>query len=111
MARGKRKYNDMADRLISNSYLEYCCDSVETPCWLWMRKRSPSSGYGQLNIWNGSRTKTLSAHVVSFQTFKGRKIRAGYVCAHQCNIKHCINPDHLKEQKQSTNIRYYHQTK
>ena len=58
-------------------------------CWIWMRALGPT-GYGQ--CWNG--TYMEGAHRCSFRAFKG-KIPAELDVLHICDIRCCVNPEHL----------------
>jgi hypothetical protein len=58
-------------------------------CWLWTGHKKPN-GYGQITI----NYKTLSTHRLSYELFKGPIPEGMYIC-HSCDVKACINPDHL----------------
>ena len=58
-------------------------------CWLWTGQLSPN-GYGILSAteWGNS------AHRISWNIFKG-KIDGELLVLHKCDVKTCVNPDHL----------------
>jgi len=65
-------------------------DSVEDgACWLWKRSLAPS-GYGQLSL-SGV---TVTAHRASFLLANG-PIPDGVCVLHSCDVRACVNPDHL----------------
>ena len=68
--------------LMNRAYLS------ESGCWVW--RGSKRAGYGLMN--KGG--KTVTAHRVCYETFKG-PIPAGLVVRHSCDNSSCINPEHL----------------
>ena len=66
-------------------------------CWIWSGAIHPT-GYGQIK-WQG---KSTVAHRVVYELIKG-KIPLGLVLDHLCNVKICVNPDHLDPTSYSTN--------
>jgi hypothetical protein len=62
----------------------------DSGCWIWMGAISPN-GYGSIRI----KQKTHSTHRVSYQVHKG-EIPNGASVLHSCDVRCCINPDHLR---------------
>lgn len=66
-------------------------------CWIWTGAIH-KTGYGQIK-WNG---KSTVAHRVMYELVKG-SIPDGLVIDHLCNIKKCVNPEHLEAVTPGTN--------
>ena len=65
-------------------------------CWIWLGYLS--KGYGQTRIGYES----VKAHRLSYTLFKG-SIPLGLNILHRCDIKCCVNPEHLYAGTQSDN--------
>jgi len=59
-------------------------------CWFWLGSQD-KDGYG-LVTWM---QKSVRAHRISFSLTKG-KIKKGDLIMHSCDIRQCVNPEHLK---------------
>ena len=66
-------------------------------CWLWNGFKL--GGYGAIRINN----KTLLAHRYSWMLING-DIQDGMVICHKCDVKECVNPEHLFIGTQRDNI-------
>jgi len=72
---------------LAQRLMDSCEPEPMSGCWIWMGRRR-TSGYG------GFGRKTKNAHRVSFEAFRG-PIRDGLYVLHKCDVRPCINPDHL----------------
>lgn len=71
-------------------------------CWIWVgAKHGQGRGYGK--FWLDG--KMVSAHKASHLLFVG-PVADGLVVGHQCNNESCVNPFHLEQETQSSNIQY-----
>jgi hypothetical protein len=61
-------------------------------CWLWTGKKR--DGYGRLFGEDGQFSRYLGAHRVSWTLHFG-PIPDDKIVLHKCNIRACVNPDHL----------------
>lgn len=77
---------------------EYIVD--DSGCWLWQRAIN-SAGYGAVSR-NGK--KGRGAHRVYYEEHRG-PIPAGMVIDHLCNVRRCVNPDHMVVTTQAGNVR------
>lgn len=59
-------------------------------CWLW-DGRLNERGYGSFRLHN----QHISAHRAAYLLFKG-PICGGLHVLHSCDVRHCVNPDHLR---------------
>lgn len=75
----------LRDRLLLYSHID------ENGCWLWQGTKFKNTGYGQIT----HNKKIYSAHRLSLHVFKGFELDSPLYVLHKCDIKACLNPDHL----------------
>lgn len=63
-------------------------------CWLW-RGQKNAKGYGKFSAWISPGYKGWIAHRLSYQLFIG-PIPEGMTLDHECDVKACVNPLHLR---------------
>jgi hypothetical protein len=73
-----------ADRILQNVQMD-----PNGGCWLWAGSYYSDQGYGRLSIAG----KTVKAHRASYAVFTGPI--GGQWVLHKCDVKECVNPDHL----------------
>lgn len=84
-----RNASDPYDRQWIERVLSRCVED-SNGCWVWQGNKT-HNGYGQ----TGYRGRTRIVHRVMLQVSSGVALgRWEYAC-HRCDVKLCINPDHL----------------
>lgn len=63
----------------------------DSGCWLWIGPLR-NQGYGQFAL---PQKRTVSAHRWAYEQFVG-PIPHGLTIDHACNVRRCVNPDHLR---------------
>lgn len=72
-----------------------------TGCWLWC---GDSNGhYGNIGTYRDGRWGRVLAHRVSFEIHKGT-IPKHLQIDHECRVKMCVNPDHLRIRTPQQNV-------
>ena len=65
----------------------------ETGCWLW-KLAVTKYGYGTTRAKNHGHPKMVSTHRLAWELSRG-SIPYGMWVLHRCDVRHCVNPDHL----------------
>lgn len=79
-----------------------------TGCWLWQGADSGTGrggGYGRTSYLG----RTTAVHLLVWRLTGGRLLRPGEQLDHECNVRRCCNPAHLKPRFQPANVRLANQ--
>lgn len=82
-----------------DTFEKYIMPEPNSGCWLWTGSVT-RHGHGTFHV----KRKTVSAHRLAFERFKGR-IPDGLYVLHKCDVRCCVNPDHLWVGTQSDNLK------
>jgi hypothetical protein len=80
--------DELRSRLLSR--IEIAAGPLATPCWRWLWSIN-SSGYGTLTYQGIS----YLAHRAAWLCWQG-PIPPNLVVMHLCNVRRCLNPEHLQ---------------
>jgi len=90
---------EVADSRFPDRFLSKVRKNSETGCWLWIGATKfppghPEHSYGQFCT-RTDRKSFVSAHKYAFQIAKG-PVPDGLELDHTCQVKLCVNPEHLE---------------
>jgi DNA-binding Xre family transcriptional regulator len=72
-------------------------------CWKWMAARNHGQwGYGRFTTRRNGRKYQHAAHKLSY-VMAGNVVPAGLSVLHSCDIKDCVNPEHLSHGSHAAN--------
>lgn len=61
--------------------------------WIWPRSKNVQTGYGQVQAWDGTKRKIVTAHRLAYEYLVGPL--GGKWVLHRCDVHACCNPQHL----------------
>lgn len=65
-------------------------------CWLWMGAIRKTDGYGHFSVYvRRGAVESHIAHRYVLEQKLGRPLVDGEVARHTCDVRACVNPDHL----------------
>lgn len=94
----------MGKRLtVDKSFIKRKSSEDSNGCWIWQASLQ-THGYSRIDHVDAKRFKTTLGHRISYFLFQG-PIEEGMTLDHLCNVKSCVNPDHLEPVTQQENNR------
>lgn len=85
-------------KTIIDKFADRCRVNPVKGCWLWIGSMSRKR-YGNFYV----RGKIIAAHRFSFLYFNGQ-IPNGMMIMHECDTRHCVNPEHLSYGTNDENV-------
>ena len=78
-------------RSVEQRFLDFAYPEPNSGCWIWVG-HCTTSGYGRFNIGSGH---FVQAHRFSWEMANKAQIPADLLACHKCDVRCCVNPDHI----------------
>ena len=85
-----KQYNQYNLPPLIDRFMDNVSPEPMSGCWLWTGSVRNVKGYGSIRV----DLVVQCAHRLSYKLFRGPIQHGLHVC-HRCNVKACVNPDHL----------------
>ena len=85
----RRELYSSIEEILLSRYVE-AAGPMKTPCWIWVGA-TDKGGYGSFTM----KGKCLRAHREALKIKENRQLSSNEYALHKCDVRSCINPEHL----------------